>query len=236
MKINTTKNHEFLQFIEDWLAQLKTLRVAELAAFGDEIAIVSVDLLKGFCDFGPLSSPRVANIVVPTTALMTSLWQYGVRHILLSQDTHDANAVEFSAFPPHCIRGSAEAETVDAIRDLPFFNQITILEKNSIASDLNVQLSEWIHNHPKVKSYIVVGDCTDLCTYQLAMFLRASANEHQVERRVIVPADCVATYDLPLEVASAAKVMPHPGDLLHAVFLYHMALNGIEVVAGIHAK
>ncbi|NTV36699.1 MAG: cysteine hydrolase, partial [Anaerolineaceae bacterium] len=23
---------------------------------------------------------------------------------------------------------------------------------------------------------------------------------------------------------------PHPGDLLHATFLYHMALNGIEVV------
>jgi hypothetical protein len=80
---------------------------------------------------------------------------------------------------------------------------------------------------------MVVGDCTDLCTYQLAMFLRLDANARQKARRVIVPADCVQTYDLPVEIASGLGALPHPGNLLHAVFLYHMQLNGVEVVSEI---
>jgi hypothetical protein len=76
----------------------------------------------------------------------------------------------------------------------------------------------------------VVGDCTDLCTYQLAMHLRLDANERQLERRVIVPINAVDTYDTPMSVAEELGIFPHPGDLLHATFLYHMAINGIEVV------
>jgi hypothetical protein len=76
----------------------------------------------------------------------------------------------------------------------------------------------------------VVGDCTDLCVYQLAMDLRTAANARQLPRRVIVPVNCVDTYDLPVETARAAGIMPHPGDFMHAVFLYSMALNGVEIV------
>ena len=233
MNINSHANQQFLDFLEVWLQNLTMVNVSNLAGCVDEIALVSVDLIKGFCDFGALASPRVADIVAPVSKLMTGLWQQGVRFMLLSQDAHAENAVEFSAWPAHCIHGSAEAETVDAIRSLPFFDQILTLEKNSIASGLNAELAAWVDAHPQVKSYIVVGDCTDLCTYQLAMFLRLSANEKQMERRVIVPHNCVATYDLSVETASRGNVLPHPGDLLQAVFLYHMALNGIEVVAEI---
>jgi hypothetical protein len=49
--------------------------------------------------------------------------------------------------------------------------------------------------------------------------------------RVVVPADCVDTYDLPVAVAQSLGALPHAADLLHLIFLYHMALNGIEVVA-----
>ncbi|MDZ4158749.1 MAG: cysteine hydrolase, partial [Anaerolineaceae bacterium] len=65
---------------------------------------------------------------------------------------------------------------------------------------------------------------------QLAMHLRLDANARQVERRVIVPVNCVETYDRPLETARAEGGLPHPGDLLHSIFLYHLVLNGIEVV------
>jgi hypothetical protein len=47
---------------------------------------------------------------------------------------------------------------------------------------------------------------------------------------VIVPADCVQTFDTPLALARQIGAMPHDGDLLHLVFLYSMQLNGIEVV------
>ena len=49
--------------------------------------------------------------------------------------------------------------------------------------------------------------------------------------RVILPVNCVDTYDLPVAVAVEIGAVPHDGDLLHYIFLYHMMLNGIEVVA-----
>jgi hypothetical protein len=43
----------------------------------------------------------------------------------------------------------------------------------------------------------------------------------------------VDTYDMAVDIAKSIGAIPHDGDLLHAIFLYHMALNGVEVVAGI---
>ncbi|MGD0709226.1 MAG: isochorismatase family protein [Anaerolineaceae bacterium] len=159
-----------------------------------------------------------------------AVWSRGVRNIVLIQDTHEPDAVEFGSFPPHCVRGTAEAETVDAFKALPFFDQIKVMPKNSIASGLNTGLVEWLASHLSVDTFIVVGDCTDLCSYQLAMHLRLDANARQLKRRVVLPADCVDTYDTPLALAKEIGAFPHPGDLLHAVFLYHMALSGVEVV------
>ena len=39
----------------------------------------------------------------------------------------------------------------------------------------------------------------------------------------------VDTYDLPVETALKAGALPHDAELLHAVFLYHMNLNGVEI-------
>ena len=220
----------FLPWLEIWLAERPDLALSEAADTPEEIAIISVDVIKGFCSVGPLASPRVAGIIDPIVHLFKSAWQYGVRNILLTQDSHEPDAVEFGAYPPHCIRGTEEAETVDEISALPFFDQITVMEKNSIDSGLNTGLDDWLAARPQVNTCIVVGDCTDLCTYQLAMHLRLDANERQIQRRVIVPMNGVDTYDTPMSVAQDLGIFPHPGDLLHATFLYHMALNGIEII------
>jgi nicotinamidase-related amidase len=231
--MNQPETKAYLDYLDRWLENLPVLKIADLADSAAEIALISVDMIKGFCTIGPLASPLVNAIVDPVADLMANLWENGVRNYVLSQDTHDPAAVEFGAWPPHCVRGTAEAETVSAIRELPFFEEMILLEKNSIASGLNPELVEWLQTHKEVKTFVVVGDCTDLCTYQLAMFLRVDANEHQISRRVLVPADCVATYNFPTAAAVQAGAMPHPANFLHAVFLQHMALNGIEVVASI---
>jgi hypothetical protein len=53
----------------------------------------------------------------------------------------------------------------------------------------------------------------------------------QENARIVVPANCVQTFDMPVETAEEIGAMPHDGDLLHRLFLYQMALNGVEVVA-----
>lgn len=224
---------EFLNYLEEWLDQLPSVSLDEVVNDPARLAIVSVDVINGFCAFGPLSSPRVAGIVTPIAGLFSRAWEKGVRHILLTQDTHEPDAVEFGQWPAHCVRGTAEAEPVDAFKALPFFGQMIQMPKNSIHSGLNTGLNEWVAAHPEVDTYIVVGDCTDLCTYQLAMHLRLEANARQLRRRVILPVDGVDTYDRPVALAKEQGGMPHPADLIHAVFLYHMALNGVEVVANL---
>lgn len=223
----------FLDDLELWLKNLKEISFAEIAPQPEKAAVVSVDVLKGFCYSGPLSSPRVAGIVEPIVELFKGAWAHGIRHILLSQDTHEPDAIEFGAWPAHCVRGTEEAGTVDAFKQLPFYDQMVVFEKNSISSGEKSGLQAWISYYPEVNTFIVVGDCTDLCVYQLAMELRLQANAYQLQRRVIVPAEAVETYDRALETAKEQGGFAHPGDLMHAVFLYHMALNGIEVVRAV---
>lgn len=229
----TQQAQPFLSFLDTWCAALPVMPLDSLPQPG-QVALISVDVINGFCYEGPLASPRVAGIVQPITRLMERLWQRGVTNLLLAQDTHDPQAVEFGQWPPHCVRGTSEAEPVPEFRALPFFDSFTIFEKNSIASGLNTGLNDWLQAHPDIDTFIITGDCTDLCTYQLAMHLRLDANARQLVRRVVVPADCVQTYDRSVEEAAAQGGLPHPGDLLHALFLYHMQLNGVDVVAEIH--
>lgn len=221
----------YLAFLDDWISHLPDGHLDDLLQQPEQVAILSVDVINGFCKQGALASPRVAQIVAPITALLQSAWQKGCRQILFLQDTHEPDAVEFGQFPPHCVRGTVEAEAVTELKALSFFNEVLQIPKNSIHSGLNTGLGSWLKAHSEVDTFVVVGDCTDLCVNELAMHLRLEANAHQLHRRVILPVNCVDTYDLPVEAALKVGAAPHPAELLHAVFLHHMMLNGIEVVA-----
>lgn len=231
--LHTLEDQAFMSYLEEWLSGLPSLTIQEAVPQPEKAAIVSVDMIKGFCNLGSLASPLI-NAIVPSIVRLLQLgWAHGIRHILFTQDAHDPKAVEFDAYPPHCIKGTAEAETVDEFKALPFFDQVTILLKNSTSSDVNTGLRDWLAQRPQLDTFLVTGNCTDICVYQLAIFLRVDANTAQKPRRIIVPMNCVATYDRPLEIARKQGGFPHPAALLHAVFLYHMALNGIEVVRSI---
>jgi nicotinamidase-related amidase len=225
----------FIGWMLDWYASLKPLSLSSLtAADARTVGIVCVDVIKGFCSVGPLSSPRVNQIIEPITALFNLAWQQGVRDIALPQDTHPADAVEFAQYAPHCIRGTEEAETVEAFTQLPFFDQLAVIPKNSINSGLEPGFVRWVNERPRITNWIITGDCTDLCTYQLAMHMRLSANQNQQRGvRVILPVNTVDTYDLPVERARELGVIPHDADFLHLVFLYSMMLNGVEIVTEI---
>lgn len=230
----TVSENEFLNYLDTWLADLPSLAAGDLFAQPEKTALLSVDLTNAFCKEGNLASPCAAALIAPATALMRSAWEAGVRHFALLQDCHRPDALEFGAFAPHAVCGTPEAEAVDEIKALPFYDQMTILTKNAVVPGENSGLDAWLAERPQVDTFIIVGDCTDICAYLLAMHLRGKANAYHLPWRVIVPENCVGTYDLPLDTARKIGAMPHPGDLLHQVFLYHMALNGIEVVKEIH--
>ena len=217
-------------FIAEWYEQLRPHRLAEVVADPATAGVFSTDMTVGFCDRGNLASARVDALTEPVVDLFRRAHDLGVRHFVLLQDTHDPQTPEFAAWPVHCVRGTEEAETIPELKALPFADRFTVIEKNSLNPAIATSFDRWLDDRPELRTAIVVGNCTDLCVYQLAMHLRLRHDARNVPGvEVIVPANAVDTYDLPPESAPAGA-LPHPGDFFHQVFLYHMALSGIHVV------
>jgi nicotinamidase-related amidase len=223
----------FLDWLDGWYAGLPSASLQDVivrVGGPERVAIVVVDLLIGFCSEGPLSSPRVGALGPPAARFLSQARTAGLRNVLLATDAHPADSPEFAAFPPHCIRGTREADLIPELTTLPFISEAVTIPKGSINVGQEKRLEEWQAAHPEVRSWIVVGDCTDLCVYQAAMHFRLQANARGQDAAVWVPADLVDTYDLPVRDAQAIGALPHDAELMHRMFLYHMALNGISVV------
>lgn len=220
----------FLDWLEQWYSALESIALATVLDEPEHTAIASADLINGFAYDGNLSSPRVAGIVPHAVDLFRRAYEAGVRHFLMTQECHSIHAEEFQAYGPHGICGTPEADIVPELAALPFSRDFVTIRKNSLHTITGTLGEDWLEEHPDVQTFIVVGDCTDLCAYDLAMDLKLRANQIDLPRRVVVPANCVQTYDLGPEAAKRIGALPHDGDFLHCLFLYMMALNKIEVV------
>ena len=221
---------DFLDWLSAWYANLQPMSLAAAITEPASAALCTVDMLNGFCYEGTLSSPRSAACVPPIANLFQRAYERGVRNLISIQEWHSEHAEEFKAYGTHCVRGTHEAELVRELATLPFARDIEIVHKNSLHTIVDTTMEQWLGNHSVIDTFIVTGVCTDLCAYDLALDLKLRANVRDIPRRVIVPANCVNTYDLPVGTAKKIGALPHDGDLAHAYFLYMMALNKIEVV------
>jgi len=230
------KSSDFFEWLSDWLDALPAARMDDLvgeAGGPEHVGVFSTDMINGFCRFGPLASERVGGIVAPVVALFRRAHAAGVRDFVLPQDAHPADSPEFDAYGPHCVAGTPEAEMVPELAGLPFAELFRIIPKTTLHPAIGTEFDAWLDRRGVPAVMIAVGNCTDLCVYQLAMHLKVRADLAGRRRAVIVPADCVQTYDVSVEQARQAGITPHPGDLLHALFLYHLHLNGVRVVRSI---
>lgn len=226
------KNKSFFQYLmemEEKLEHISLEKIVEDAGGPGNVAIISVDVIEGFCRIGPLASERVKGIINPIVEIFEKAYNLGIRSFALPQDSHPADSPEFKNFPPHCITGTEEAEAVKEFKELPFFDSMKIFSKQSVNSGINTGLGDWLLEKAP-KKIVVVGDCTDLCTYQLALFISHLGHSTNTHWDVIMPVNAIETYDLPVEVAKEIGAVPHPGDLLNVIFIYHMGLNGIHLV------
>lgn len=229
-------NRSFVEYMSEWkdgLAPVSMKKIVDEAGGAEGVAVVSVDLIEGFCRVGPLASERVKGIIEPIVEVFKRAEALGVKNFVLTQDTHHPDSKEFGAFPPHCLEGSEESKTVAELLALPFSNLFKVIPKDSISSGIGTELEKWLLSK-NLKKIVVLGDCTDLCTYQLAMYLRLLANARGYDWDIIAPADAVETYDLPVDIARQIGASAHPGDFFHLVFLYHMKLNGVKVTSSIN--
>lgn len=220
-------------------------QIMEDAGGIDKIYLVFVDIIKGFCEVGSLSSTRVNEMVQPVVELAEALQKHGLSssQFVFLNDAHPENAVEFTSFAPHCVRGTTEAEVVDALRTFQDQPETQTFLKNATNGLFGTNkdgqtFHEWASERLEKgrSTWMVVGDCTDLCIYQNAMGLRLLANERNAEAKIIVPIPHVRTYDLSITTANEIGAYAHDADFLDLVFLYHMKANGIELLSQIDYK
>ncbi|MBI3955200.1 cysteine hydrolase [Candidatus Gottesmanbacteria bacterium] len=223
-------NSQFLDWLAEWKNSLPSIVLSKLLINPDRTALVSIDMVNGFCHQGSLASEKVKFIIPEVVTLMKKLNNSGVTRFLLFQDTHDVKAEEFKAYPPHCIKSSAESQTIPEFLNLPFADKFEVFEKNSVSPFQYTQFSVWLAKNKQIDTFIIVGNCTDICIYQAVLELKTEANSQNIARRIIIPENCVATFETSLDTARKIGAMPHDSTLLHDIFLYSMRLNGAEVV------
>lgn len=226
----------FLRFLKEWERTWPTPKLADViqeAGGPENTAIVCTDLTVAFTTRGRLASPRVAALVPPIIGLFKLAHALGIRTFVLTQDAHPPDSPEFRAYGPHAVPGTGEEETVPELKGLPFAGLFKVIPKQNLNPGIDTEFPSWLEEHPNVKLFIVVGDCTDLCVYQIAMYLRLRANQFKFDYEVVAPANCVDTFEISYETAAKLGIFPHDADFLHLLFLYHMALNDIRVVRGL---
>jgi len=147
--------------------------------------VLVVDMVRGFCEEGhPLYVGPTIRAIIPRIRTLLAEEKAKGSHIIFICDNHAPDDAEFQMFPPHCIRGSVEAEIVPELRE--FADEIIPKARYSgfYGTNLEQRLAEL-----KPDKIIVVGDCTNICVqYTVA---DARNRDYVVE----VPADCVASFD-----------------------------------------
>jgi|GEM_PF-11670 FliW protein./Isochorismatase family. len=184
------------------------------------ISLLIVDMINGFSRIGPLSSPRIHNLEMPIFTLTKRLVAEGVKDVAFLNDSHHEGSMEFNAFPPHAMAGTQESMIVDSLKG--FSQNARIFAKNSLNAFTNPDFNTYVHELIKkgTKCFIIVGNCTDLCVYQTAMTLKMFLNSSDTPVDIIIPYNCVDTFDS----------IDHYADLINPMFLYHLSMNGIEIV------
>ncbi len=165
--------------------------------------VLLVDMIRGFHDIGNLANPRMANIIPNIKNLLEKMERED--EAILLGDCHDPNDKEFQMFPPHCVEGTEETKIIDELL-VPFVEARGVyIPKTRYSGFFGTEL-ELILEKLKPEQVIVVGICTDIC------ILYTVADLRNRDYRVIIPRDCVETFD----------ELNHPADQHNQWALNHM--------------
>lgn len=208
---------EALGEVFDMMEKLPAIQLKDLQ--GNQTALVIVDMVNGFAREGELKSLRVEGLIPEITELSKACDELHIRKIAFA-DCHTKASPEFDAFPPHCMIDTAEGEIVDELKEIGGY---TLIPKNSTNGFLEEAFHKWLKENEHINTFVITGDCTDICVQQFAITLKTWFNMQNNRVRIIVPINAVETYDFGL----------HKGDLMNVMALYNMIINGIEVVQGV---
>lgn len=209
-EILLNETHEMMEGIYERLQSLESISLEALDK--ERTMLLIVDMNKGFAKEGALYSSRIESLVNPISKLAKVALEKGMK-VKAFTDYHTEESVELRSYPKHCMVDTEEWELVDELN----LEGIEVIKKNSTNGFLEEKFN---FDENKIDNIIIVGDCTDICIYQLAISLRADFNRVNKSGEIYVPKKLVDTFDMPM----------HRGNFMNYVFLNSMLDNGINVI------
>ena len=208
--INNSKHN-----LENMINTLSCVKDVNLREFNPQKTVLTIiDMNNGFARVGALYSPRVEEIIPNIESLTEACVDKKIDVVALS-DYHVDESPELDSYPTHCMEGTQEVELVDELKRI---KEIEVINKNSTNGFFKML--------PKIEkgqydTFIVTGCVTDICVYQFVITLKAYFNEYNLDVRIVVPLDCVETFDIP---------NVHDAEFMNVIYLNSLISNGIEVV------
>ena len=154
--------------------------------------LIIVDMVNGFIREGAMSDKYIEHIIPNQINLINNIDKSDCK-IIFVKEAHKDNSCEFNRYPKHCIKGTSEVDVVD---ELKMYEESSIVfEKNSTSAMFSNGFLRIINKMKNLKEVIIVGCCTDICIMNLAVPLQNYFDEFNRNINIIIPKDCVETYN-----------------------------------------
>ncbi len=150
-------------------------------------AVIVVDMQRGFLEPGhPLFCGEEARRVIePIRRCLEKELSKGAT-LFFTADTHDPDDKEFQMWPPHCIKGTEEAEIVPELSE--YVAQGTVIRKRRYSAFFDTDLEKRLEEL-KPDRLVVCGVCTDICV------MHTVADARNRDYPVAVVEEGVASFD-----------------------------------------
>jgi len=159
--------------------------------------LVVVDMVNGFTSFGALADTRI-QAIIPNIERAVKIAKSKGYMMVAFKDCHQMGDEEFKTFPPHCLKGTAEAELVPELKK--YEKDFFVIEKNT-TNGFNTYAFKKLITSFIFDNVYVVGCCTDICVKDFSLSLKNFLNKNQIKTNVTVLSDMVSTFDSPTHSA-----------------------------------
>ncbi|MCL2383346.1 MAG: cysteine hydrolase [Oscillospiraceae bacterium] len=204
----------------DWYHQLKPVTIP-----AKESALFNIDTNVGFVYEGAMSNPLAPGRVPNIIELFTKASERGVPIVCITEG-HDENSLEFEAYPPHCIRGTEEAELIPELRK---FKTDLMVYKHSTNGFHEKELKEWIDSNTNINTIVFSGFLTDVCVMEPAVAIKTYGNKIGRKINVVICEPAVGSYNLELGDIR----LNHNAELHHLMALKFMQTAGCIIASDI---
>lgn len=200
--------------IIDEIKSLPSMSVSDFAP--EKTALIVVDVINGFIREGAMASSAIESIV-PEVAKLMDICNKKEIPVVAFADCHKEDCSEFASFPPHCIENTTESELVDELKKVGGY---FLMKKNSTNGFHEKIFKQCLIQNPTTNTFIVVGDCTDICVLQFCLTLKTWYTQQNRNVDIIIPVNAIETYDAP----------GHDADFMNIAAYKLMRDSGIKFV------